>query len=216
MFPDPRAKRDADDEFPLMMIPSPVGLLEAHLEQPAGSTRAIVLCHPHPQYGGSMHDAVVDTVDTVARRHGFATLRFNFRGVGASTGRFDNGIGEVDDLLAALAWLRERAESLPIWIAGYSFGSNVVWRSIKRAGELGGVLLIAPPIAVMDFAARPITPTAVAAIAGDQDDYVDAAELSRWAREAAPAANLEVIPGADHFFSGAHAQLAGAVERSLG
>jgi alpha/beta superfamily hydrolase len=198
-----------------MMIPSPTGQLEAHLEQPAEATRAIAICHPHPQYGGSMHDIVVDTVDGVAGRHGFATLRFNFRGVGASTGRFDNGVGEVDDLLAALAWLRERTEGLPVWLAGYSFGSNVVWRSIVRAGELGGALLIAPPVALMDFADRPTLPPRLTLIAGDRDDYVDSAALSRWAADAAPGAVIETVRGADHFFSGAHAQLARAVEQAL-
>lgn len=197
-----------------MMIPSPAGQLEAHLDQPTGSMRAIVLCHPHPQYGGNMHNAVVDTVATVARRRGFATLRFNFRGVGASTGRFDNGIGEVDDLLAASTWLREHT-GLPMWLAGYSFGSNVVWRAIERAGELAGILLIAPPVALMDFAARPATTAAITLIAGDRDDYVDAADLSQWTRTAAPAASIETIADADHFFSGAHAQLAHAAERAL-
>ncbi len=162
-----------------------------------------------------MHDAVVDTVDGVARRHGFATLRFNFRGVGASTGRFDNGVGEVDDLLAALTWLRDRTGTLPVWLAGYSFGSNIVWRSIARAGELGGALLIAPPVALMDFADRPASPAKVTLIAGDQDDYVDGAALSHWAREAAPGATVETVRGADHFFSGVHAQLARAVEQAF-
>ena len=108
MFPDSRTNDDTDDEFAVTMIPSPTGQLEAHFEQPAARTRAIVICHPHPQYGGSMHDAVVDTVEAVARRHAICNAAFNFRGVGASTGRFDNGVGEVDDLLAALAWLRDR------------------------------------------------------------------------------------------------------------
>jgi alpha/beta superfamily hydrolase len=198
-----------------MMIPSPTGQLEAHFEQQASATRAIVICHPHPQYGGSMHDAVVDTVDTVARRHAFATLRFNFRGVGASSGRFDNGIGEVDDLLTALAWLRDRTQPFPVWLAGYSFGSNVVWRALERAGSVEGVLLVAPPVALMDFAARPASNAKLTLIAGDEDDYVDADALSQWARDAAPAANVETVRGADHFFSGAHAELARAVQRAL-
>ena len=198
-----------------MMIPTPTGQLEAHLEQPAEAARAIVICHPHPQYGGSMHDAVVDTVEGVARRHAFATLRFNFRGVGASTGRFDNGVGEVDDLLAALAWMRDRTQRSPVWLAGYSFGSNIVWRAISRAGELGGALLIAPPVALMDFAERPTSPPKLTLIAGDRDDYVDGAALSRWANDAAPGATVETVRGADHFFSGTHAQLARAVEQAL-
>jgi uncharacterized protein len=197
------------------MIASPTGQLEARLEHSPSATRAIVICHPHPQYGGSMHDAVVDTVDSVARRHAFATLRFNFRGVGASTGRFDNGIGEVDDLLAALAWLRDETHGLPLWLAGYSFGSNVVWRSLERAGELRGALLIAPPVALMDFAARPATAAKITLIAGDEDDYVDAAALARWATDAAPNARIETIAGGDHFFSGGHQALAAAVERCL-
>lgn len=197
------------------MIPSPTGELEAQFEQSPSATRAIVICHPHPQYGGNMHDAVVDTVDGVARRHAFATLRFNFRGVGASTGRFDNGVGEVDDLLAALAWLRDQIHGLPVWLAGYSFGSNVVWRSLEHAGEVRGVLLIAPPVGLMDFAARPSTDTKITLIAGDADDYVDSAALTSWAREAAPGATIETIRGADHFFSGTHAQLARVVDQAL-
>jgi uncharacterized protein len=213
-FPDRAQMPSAINEF-MTMIPSPTGQLEAHLEHSPSATRAIVICHPHPQYGGSMHDAVVDTVDSGARRHAFATLRFNFRGVGASTGRFDNGIGEVDDLLAALAWLRDQTNGLPMWLAGYSFGSNVVWRSLERAGELRGALLIAPPVTLMDFAARPETSAKITLIAGDADDYVDSAALTGWAREAAPGATIETIRGADHFFSGAHAQLARVVDQAL-
>jgi alpha/beta superfamily hydrolase len=198
-----------------MMIASPTGQLEAHFEQAASATRAMVICHPHPQYGGSMHDAVVDTVDAVARHHAFATLRFNFRGVGASSGRFDNGVGEVDDLLTALAWLRDRTQPFPVWLAGYSFGSNIVWRALERAGVVEGVLLIAPPVALMDFAARPSSNAKLTAIAGDEDDYVDTDALSRWAREVAPAAHVETVRGADHFFSGAHTELGRAVERAL-
>jgi uncharacterized protein len=198
-----------------LLIPSAAGHLEALFDHPQDATRAMVLCHPHPQYGGSMHDAVVDTVDSVARRHGYATLKFNFRGVGESTGRFDNGVGEVDDLLAALAWLRERVGAMPIWLAGYSFGSNIVWRAIDRAGDVGGVLLVAPPVAMMDFAARPASTAKVTAIAGDEDDYVDEASLHSWAASVAPSANVEIIAGANHFFSGRYSELANAADRAL-
>jgi alpha/beta superfamily hydrolase len=203
-----------------LLIAAPAGHLEAIFDHAPDATRAVVLCHPHPQYGGSMHDAVVDTVDGVARNHGFATLKFNFRGVGASSGRFDQGVGEVDDLLAALTWLRERAATLPVWLAGYSFGSNIVWRALERAGEVAGILLIAPPIALMDFTARPTVGAPVAAIAGDRDDYVDATQLRSWAANAtagaAPTATVELIAGADHFFSGRYAALGQAAQRVLG
>jgi hypothetical protein len=199
-----------------LLIPSPAGHLEARLYHPRDAVRAIVLCHPHPQYGGSMHDTVVETLDDVARRHGFATLRFNFRGVGESTGHFDSGAGEVDDLLAALAWMRDRVGAMPVWLAGFSFGSNVVWRAIERAGDVAGVLLVAPPVTMMDFSARPPTSgLAVTLIAGDRDDYVDAADLGRWAANASPSANVEIIAGADHFFSGRYSELAKAADRTL-
>ncbi len=199
-----------------MMIPSPTGQLEAHFEQAASATRAMVICHPHPQYGGSMHDAVVDTVDAAARRHAFATLRFNFRGVGASSGRFDNGVGEVDDLLTALAWLRDRTQPFPVWLAGYSFGSNIVWRALERAGLVEGVLLIAPPVALMDFAARPASNAKLTVIAGDADDYVDADALSHSGHERPPRQQTSRPCEARTTSSpDAHTELARAVERAL-
>ncbi len=107
MFPTMKTNREESS------IPTAAGHLEAVYTGNADATRAIVLCHPHPQYGGNLHDAVVETLDGAARRHGFATLKFNFRGVGDSTGHFDNGVGEVDDLLSALAWLRDRVGPMP-------------------------------------------------------------------------------------------------------
>ena len=191
-----------------LKLPSSIGELEAIFTEPDGAHAAIVLCHPHPQYGGDMHDAVIGTVESVASRNGFATLKFNFRGVGASAGRYDNGVGEVDDVLAAVAWLRAQIGARSIWLAGYSFGSNVVWRSLDSAGELAGVLLIAPPVGMMDFSARPTAPVSVTVIAGDADDYVDIAELGRWGRARTPPARIDVIDGADHFFSGAYPKVA--------
>jgi uncharacterized protein len=137
------------------MVPGPVGRLEGSFSEPAGATDAIVLCHPHPQYGGSMRDAVLDTIAAVADRLGMAQLRFNFRGVGASDGSFDRGVGEVDDLLFVLDWLRAQKRPTSIRVAGYSFGSSVVWRALDRAGALAGVLLVAPPVAMMDFPPHP-------------------------------------------------------------
>jgi uncharacterized protein len=196
-------------------LPSSIGELEAILTEPDGAHAAVVLCHPHPQYGGNMHDAVIGTIESVALREGFATLKFNFRGVGGSAGHYDNGIGEVDDVVAAVAWLRARIGARPIWLAGYSFGSNVVWRALDAAGELAGVLLIAPPVGMMDFSARPAAAVSVTVIAGDADDYVDIAELGRWGRAGTPPARIDVIAGADHFFSGAHLKVATAAELAL-
>jgi uncharacterized protein len=198
-----------------VMIASPTGQLEALVAESPDDRRAIVLCHPHPQYGGSMYDGVLDTIDGVARRHRFATIRFNFRGVGASSGRYDNGVGEVDDLLAVVEWTRTRIGVKPLWISGYSFGSNITWRALDRSGAVEGVLLVAPPVAMMDFSARPNPLPPLTIVAGDRDDFVDANDLDRWARAAAPDARLVTLPNADHFFSGGHAALARAVDEAF-
>jgi alpha/beta superfamily hydrolase len=109
---------------------------------------------------------------------------------------------------------------MPVWLAGYSFGSNIVWRAIERAGELAGVVLIAPPVGMMDFSARPTAAVAVNIIAGNIDSFVDGADLQRWIDAATPTTSappiaVDIIDGADHFFSGAYENLAHAVERAL-
>ena len=197
------------------LIASPTGHLEALVDDPADAARAIVLCHPHPQYGGTMYDDVLDTAAAVARRHRFATIRFNFRGVGDSSGRYDNGVGEVDDLLAVVDWTRERIGAKPLWVGGYSFGSNIAWRGLARCGDVEGVVLIAPPVAMMDFSARPSRLPNLTIVAGERDDFVDANDLGRWAKTAAPAARVIGLPGADHFFSGAYTGLAKALDEAF-
>lgn len=199
----------------LETIASPTGRLEALASDSPDDRRAIVLCHPHPQYGGNMYDGVLDTVDGAARRHRFTTIRFNFRGVGDSSGDYDNGVGEVDDLLAVVAWTRARIGAKPLWIGGYSFGSNIAWRALDRCGDIEGVVLIAPPVAMMDFTARPQNLANLTVVAGERDDFVAASDLDRWARDAAPAAHVVTIAGADHFFSGGHAALARAVDAAF-
>ncbi len=202
--------------FTTTSIPVASGHLEARFAGHGAATRAMVLCHPHPQFGGNMDDAVIGIIDGAARRHGFATLRFNFRGVGSSSGCFDNGIGEVDDLLAAVAWLRGRVGAMPIWLTGYSFGSNIVWRAMDTLQDAAGVLLVAPPVARMDFSSNPNSAAVVKVLAGYNDDFTDAADLDRWVRRATQDISVELIAGADHFFSGRYGELTGAAERALG
>jgi uncharacterized protein len=198
-----------------LFVPGPVGRIEASFSELDASHAVIVLCHPHPQYGGSMHDAVVDTVAQAAMSESIATLRFNFRGVGASDGSYDRGVGEVDDLLAVLEWLRSAERSERVLLGGYSFGSNVVWQALDRAGDLALVLLVAPPIGAMHYVTHPQMTIPVEIICGDADAFVGATELERWAAQAAPAAGVTHIAGADHFFGGAHDALAHAAARAL-
>ena len=128
-----------------VLIPGEAGELEAELECTDGLSHCAVACHPHPLYGGTMHDAVVGRLCEAATRTGMGSLRFNFRGVGASTGVHDKGIGEVDDLLSVVHWLREVRGIPSVTVCGYSFGAIVALSALARSNAEKSVL-IAPPV----------------------------------------------------------------------
>ena len=185
----------------MLLIPGPVGHLQAQLDSASqpGAELAL-LCHPHPLYGGSMHDAVLSTLSDVLLARGVDCLRFNFRGVGASEGQFDQGLGEVQDLLAVDAWARAQHPESKIWWLGYSFGAAMVWQGLAHANAERAVL-VAPPVGRMDFSGGRGT-IRVDVIAGDQDEFIDQTQLRAW-----DTITLHAVGGADHFFSGAHTQL---------
>ncbi len=192
-----------------LSISGPTGALEATLRTPlvAGGELAI-LCHPHPLYGGSMHDAVLDLVGQTLGELNINCLKFNFRGVGASEGDFDGGRGETEDLLAVVDWAGEqKVQSL--WLGGYSFGAHVVCRALPQAPDSSRVLLVAPPTAAMDVPEPPASLT-VDVFAGDRDDFVDLDQLADWHD-----ARLHIIAGADHFFGGSANRLRETVAQAL-
>ncbi len=195
--------------MPSLFIDGPAGLLEAQLEAAAeADAPAALLAHPHPQMGGTMNDAVLDTAAAVLRECGSACLRFNFRGAGRSAGTFDNGNGERDDLRAALAWLREQTGG-PLSFVGYSFGSWVGWNVIAAdAPALARVALIAPPIGMLDYPDAS-TEAQVDIYAGTADDYVKLDAVKAWAER--NGAKVHPISGADHFFGGHWDNLAAAM-----
>ena len=125
------------------MIPGPAGNLEA-LVSDSGGGSWVILCHPHPIYGGSMFDAVLDTVEQALTPMNLRTLRFNFRGVGSSEGEHDHGEGEVNDLLAVVEWLCEAKNPSIVSVAGYSFGSVVASRGVANNDSVSRVVLVAP------------------------------------------------------------------------
>jgi uncharacterized protein len=178
-------------------------LLEGALALPPGAGAGVVVCHPHPQYGGDMNNPVVLTAIQACARAGLATLRFNFRGVGASGGAWDEGRGEKDDVRAAVAHLRgSLGPPARVNLAGYSFGAAMA-AAVAAGGErLAGLALIAPPLTMR---ALPESPPAVEGplvlVAGSADAYCPAGALAQLAR-AWPTATVTVIDGADHFFFG--------------
>ena len=111
-----------------LFVAGPAGRLEALLEEPEDQSprEAVLVCHPHPQYGGTMHNKVVYRIARGMRRAGFVVLRFNYRGVNLSEGKYDGGVGEVDDARAALEVLRSRYPGLPFSLTGFSFGSRII------------------------------------------------------------------------------------------
>jgi alpha/beta superfamily hydrolase len=173
--------------------------LEARLEVPDSPVGGFVLCHPHPLYGGDMDNPVVIRAAEVAQAAGYATLRFNFRGVGVSEGVHDKGQGEQDDVRAAIATLAARLPAgHPIGAIGYSFGAHAAARATRPGPAALG--LIAPPLGMYDwgFLGRDGGPLLLAA--GTQDSYCPVETLRRLAETTL--AEARVIEGADHFFFG--------------
>ena len=193
-------------------IAGPAGQLEALLEQPAdGKPRgAVVVCHPHPQHGGTMHNKVTHTLARSFVRLGFAVLRFNFRGTEQSEGHFDEGIGELDDALAAIAWMRARYAGLPFWLAGFSFGAAIAVRA-SLVGGISGLVSVAP--AVSRFASgldgQPDCRWLI--VQGDEDELVTVEETIDWLNTLRPGPSLQVFAGAEHFFHGRLGELRDAV-----
>ena len=186
-----------------LFIPGPAGRLQAILDTPAveDAVGAAVVCHPHPQHGGTMHNKVAHTLARSFVRCGLVTLRFNFRGTEDSEGRFDNGIGELDDALAAISWLRQRQATGPLWLGGFSFGAAIAVRA-ALAAEVNGLISIAP--AIYRFAGnldrQPSCPWLV--VQGDEDELVDVEETIDWINKLEPGPELVVMAGAEHFFHG--------------
>jgi alpha/beta superfamily hydrolase len=184
--------------------------LDARVAVPPGARAGVVLCHPHPLYGGDMDSAVVVRATGACAERKLATLRFNFRGVGASTGEHDDGKGEQEDVRTALADLRRRLPpGAPLAVAGYSFGAAVA-AAVAEETALAGLALIAPPLRL-----RTLTPPAavtgpILVVVGAEDQYCPPAALEP-IREMLPQATISVIEGADHFFFGSLEALAEAV-----
>lgn len=178
--------------------------LDGRLALPPDAASGVVLCHPHPQFGGSMENDLVVALTRALGGVGLATLRFDFRGVGRSSGAYDDGRGEVDDVAAAAALLRERLGVPRVTLVGYSFGSVMALRAgMVESDATTAVVAIAPPVRMLglDFLAGCRVPLAF--VTGDRDQFCPLATLESARERFAPASTLALVPGADHFF-GAH------------
>ncbi len=205
-----------------LFLEGPAGRLEALLNAGAEkATHAAVVCHPHPLFGGTLHNKVVFHTMKALNGFGFPVLRFNFRGTGLSHGEHDHGKGEVEDVRTALDWL-DGEFHLPLVFAGFSFGAAVGLRAAcadARVKALIGVGVPAVPVAAdteaprvytFDFLSECARPKLF--VSGARDQFGPKVELEKLVRSAAEPKKLVVIEGADHFFEGRLRELREAIE----
>jgi len=201
----------------MITLEGPAGHLEALVDDPAGAPRAaMVLAHPHPQYGGTMHTKVVFRAAKALARIGFSVLRFNFRGAGGSAGTFDGGAGEKDDFRAALGAMVERHPSLPLWAGGMSFGSWIALEVGAEDPRVRGLLAIAPPVDSYDFAHLRRSTKPKFFVQGEADELCPLQSMWKLYGELPEPKELAVIDAANHLFDGHVMEVADAIEDLLG
>lgn len=172
-----------------------------------------VIMHPHPQHGGTMNNKVVYLIHQAFLKSGFATLRFNFRGVGRSQGEYDEGIGELADATAALEWMQTLHKNAPqIWVGGFSFGSWMSMQLLMRRPEISGFVSISPPANRYDFSFLAPCPCGGLIVQGTKDPIVSKPSVDGLVehvrmQRGKDAIDYRVIEGADHFFKGQEDEL---------
>jgi hypothetical protein len=181
-------------------IPGPAGRVEALLEEPESPKFIALVCHPHPLFGGSMHNHATYRLARAVREQGGSSLRFNFRGVGRSLGEFDDGRGEVEDAKAVLRWLAEQRPGLPTFLAGFSFGAHIALQVGCSDSMVAGVLAsgLAPRSLRMDFVRHCTLPIAV--VQADRDEFGSIDEVRFLLSGGAGPRRLWVVNGAAHLF----------------
>lgn len=196
-----------------VQINGPAGNLEGLLEAPQDVeiVGCAVVCHPHPLHGGTMQNKVAHTLARSFVGQGFATLRFNFRGVNESDGEYDEGRGELEDAIAAVDWLKNDFPHLPLWISGFSFGAAMAVHAAARISP-AGLVSIAPAVSrfAESLSSQPDCPWLI--LQGDQDELVDIDETIAWVNELEPGPEVQILEGAEHFFHGKLTLLREAVE----
>ena len=186
-----------------LTFPGPAGLLEAMLERPRDvePLATAVVCHPHPQHGGTLRNKVAHTLARAFVDRSYAALRFNFRGTEASQGGHDAGVGEVDDVLAAAEYLAARFIDLPQWLAGFSFGAAMAIKAAQRQ-SFAGLVSVAPAVERFALDAGPPPGCPWLTVQGSADELVDVAATLAWCDTLEPGPELAVLDGVGHFFHG--------------
>lgn len=186
-----------------MLIPGAAGdieLIETPAENNSISATAII-CHPHPLFGGTMNNKVVTTLARVFHELGLHTIRFNFRGVGKSSGKYDEGRGEVEDLLAIAAWIKKSRPLDALWLAGFSFGAYVATKAATQL-SVAQLVTIAPQVSRFKEEIMPPITCPWVLVQGEKDEVVSPEDVFAWIETLDPKPQVIRMPEAGHFFHG--------------
>lgn len=197
------------------LIQGPAGDLEILVTRAENASAVAVICHPHPLHGGTMHNKVVSTLMRAARDQGASTIRFNFRGVGKSTGEHADGVGEVEDCQAVIDWAASEFAGLSLWLMGFSFGGYVAAAAARnQAGWPQRVLLVAPSVERQPFAELMPLPGPVSVMMGEADEVV-ASQAVFDLLEGQTGVDVMRFADTGHFFHGKLVELKAAAEDAL-
>lgn len=193
-------------------IPTEHGHLESVMREPVDPpVAAAVVCHPHPQHGGTLHTKAVFRAAQALNEAGIRALRFNFRGVGTSTGDYGDGVGEQDDLRSALKWLSADAPHLPLIAGGFSFGSIVSLQATLHDDRVVALFGLGIPVSMYDFDFLAEAKKPVLIVQGEEDEFGSGHAVAAALADLGDHIHLVRIPGSDHYFNGRFDELRAAV-----
>jgi alpha/beta superfamily hydrolase len=183
-------------------IEGPAGVLQLVQDMPAGPPQALaIVCHPHPLHGGTLNNKIVHQLARVFNQLGAVSVRFNFRGVGGSEGRYDEGRGEQQDLMAVVTWAARQWPGLPLWLAGFSFGGFVAMQATADL-QPARLVTVAPAISYFPHFPDEVSAADWLLVQGRDDDIVPAAAVQAFVSELRAPPALVLVEGAGHFFHG--------------
>lgn len=189
-------------------IPGPVGMLEAISSSPVIATddvlsnTVVIICHPHPLFGGTMHNKVVTTLYKTFDAMGFYTIRFNYRGVGKSDGCYGEMLGEIADLQAVLAWLRQHRPACTVWLAGFSFGGYISASVANQDEQIAQLVTVAPAVNHANFLSLTDICCPWLIVHGEDDEVVPFAEGAAFAAQSVVPVTFINMPATGHFCHG--------------
>ncbi len=181
----------------------------------ASSNKAVVITHPHPLYGGDMHNNVVAAIADAYQQAGYSTLRFNFRGVGSSGGHYDEGRGEQEDIKSAMSYVTEQGGE-GLHLAGYSFGVWVGAKGLHHYTEMVSFVMVSPPVAFLDFSFLGYDPRINLIITGERDEIAPVATIRKMKEKWNPEAYFHVVGETDHFYWGREQEVTKTIKKYLG